>query len=70
MGLSLDIVGAFLLFFFAVSGGPSKGGAVGLILEQSDPEEATAYRRHWLLSRVGFLLIAIDSGFQIASLYR
>jgi hypothetical protein len=69
-GLCLDIVGAFLLLVFGVSGGPAKGGVNYLITEQSDPAEEAAYRRHWRTSRFGFLLIIIGSGLQIWSNYR
>ena len=68
-GLSLTVLGAALLFFFGVGGGPEKGGPQALILEQSDPVEEAAYERNAITSKVGFALIVVGSGLQIWSNY-
>ena len=70
VGLAMTMVGAGLLFFFAVQGGPAQGGAVSLILEQADEKDAAAFRRNFRRSRLGFLLVALGTGLQIWSNYR
>lgn len=67
IGLTLDIIGVILLFFYGISNSIKEGGSIGLILEQSDKGEAKKWNRNNIISKVAILLILIGFIFQLLS---
>jgi hypothetical protein len=65
VGLVLVIGGCLLLYFFGLPAPVDPSGAVHLILQNSDEAEIAKGKRYRLRGRVGIVLVAIGSGFQI-----
>ena len=68
-GLSLDILGALLIFKFGLPPEVSRSGASALLLEGTDEEEVVKARWYDSTSRVGILLLALGFAFQIGGVW-
>lgn len=65
LGLSLDIAGVILLFFFGLPADVRKDGGL-VLMWGGDPEEARRYRQARVLSCLGLALLVVGLGLQIA----
>ncbi|MDB5226583.1 MAG: rane protein of unknown function [Bacteroidota bacterium] len=65
IGLSFDIVGVLMLFKFGLPEQISRDGSIGIILEQSDPEETKKAKLYDRLSYVALTLIVLGFLFQL-----
>lgn len=65
LGLSLDIAGVVLLFFFGLPADVRKDGGL-VLMWGGDPEDARRYRRARVLSCLGLALLVVGFGLQIA----
>ena len=65
IGLSLDVVGAILVFTFALGPKVSRGGTSALLLERDDPKEARKAERYELVGKVGAVSIIVGFVLQI-----
>ena len=64
-GLSLDILGAVLIFKFGLPPEVSRSGTGALLLEGTDENEIKKARWYDSISREGILLLALGFAFQI-----
>ncbi len=67
IGLSLDIIGVILLFFFGLNKNISKGGTIHLVIEQTDETEKEQWKFYNWMSILGLVLVVIGFLIQIAS---
>lgn len=65
IGLSLDIVGVILLFFFGLPPSISRDGTNFIILEQKDEKEAKRAKIYDFLSRIALILLVVGFFLQI-----
>ena len=70
IGLSLDIIGVIILFFFGLPPRIKKGGTINLILEQTDNNEDKKWKIYDFISKLGLLLIIIGFSIQLYSNYK
>ena len=68
-GLTADIVGFLLVYFFLLPLKVSRGGAIYLELEQNDPEEAETAKRYRIFGVVGGILVLTGFVLQIAGVW-
>ena len=68
-GLTADIVGFLLVYFFLLPLKVSRGGAINLILEQNDPEEAETAERYRIFGVIGGILVLLGFVLQIAGVW-
>lgn len=70
IGLSLDIIGVIILFFFGLPPRINKGGTINLILEQTDTKEDKKWKIYNFISNLGLILIIIGFSIQLYSNYK
>ena len=68
-GLSIDVVGVAVVFFYGLPARVSKGGIGFIALEQDDPDEAAKWERYNFRSRCGGVLILLGFGLQIVGVW-
>ena len=67
IGLSLDIIGVILLFFFGLHKNINKEGTIHLVIEQTDEKEKKQWKFYKCMSILGLVLVVIGFMIQIAS---
>ncbi len=68
-GLTLDLVGALLLWKYGLPEAVSRDGAIRLVCEQRDDAEAAKARRYDRFATVALALVTIGFGLQLLATF-
>jgi hypothetical protein len=70
LGLVLNLVGVIVLFRYGMPFHVPTGGAINMILEQSNPAAKALERRYEIVGYFGLIAIVVGTGMQIVGAYR